>query len=86
MQLLSGSSPLRLATIFYCLRFETYFSSPPSALRATVRIFVPASTLEPPFRDYMNQKAEEQTFLEAVNRKRLVKTLHAGKSVCSSEL
>jgi hypothetical protein len=40
-----GPSPLELATIFYCLRFETSFSSPPTTRRVTVEVFDPASTL-----------------------------------------
>jgi hypothetical protein len=42
-QLFSSPSPLGLATIFYCLRFEIYFSSPPTTRRATVEVFDPAS-------------------------------------------
>jgi hypothetical protein len=33
-----------LATIFYCLRFETSFSWPPTTRRAMVEAFNPAST------------------------------------------
>jgi hypothetical protein len=40
----SGPTPLELATIFYCLSFETYFSSPPTIRRLTVEVFDPAST------------------------------------------
>jgi hypothetical protein len=43
-QSFSGPSPVGLATIFYCLRFETSFSSPPTTSRATVEVFDPAST------------------------------------------
>jgi hypothetical protein len=43
-QSFSGSSLLVLATIFYCLRFETSFSSPPTTRRVTVEVFDPAST------------------------------------------
>jgi hypothetical protein len=39
-----GSEPLGLATIFYCLRFETNFSSPPTTRRITVEVFDPAPT------------------------------------------
>jgi hypothetical protein len=48
-QSLSGPSPLGLATIFYCLRFETSFSSPPTTRRVTVEVFDPASTRVPSF-------------------------------------
>jgi hypothetical protein len=40
----SGLSPMRLVTIFYCLRFETSPLSPPTTRRATVEVFDPAST------------------------------------------
>jgi hypothetical protein len=40
-QSFSGSSPLGLATIFYCLRFD---SLTPTARRVTVEVFDPAST------------------------------------------
>jgi hypothetical protein len=40
----SGPSPVGLATIFYCPRFETSFSSPPTNHRVTVEVFDPAST------------------------------------------
>jgi hypothetical protein len=43
-QSFSGPIPVGLATIFYCLRFETSFSSPPTTRRATVEVFDPAST------------------------------------------
>jgi hypothetical protein len=43
-QSFSGPSPVELATIFYCLRFETSFSSPPTTRWATVEAFDPAST------------------------------------------
>jgi hypothetical protein len=39
-----GPSPLGLATIFYCLRFETSLLSPPTTRRVTVEVFDPAST------------------------------------------
>jgi hypothetical protein len=42
----SGPSPVGLAIIFYCLRFETSFMSPPATLRVTVEVFVTASTLD----------------------------------------
>jgi hypothetical protein len=42
---------------------------------------------EPLFREYLSPEEKEETFLEAVNRKRVVKTLQAGKdSVYSSEM
>jgi hypothetical protein len=41
-----GPSPLGLATIFYCLRFETPFSSPPMTRRFTVEVFETVSTRE----------------------------------------
>jgi hypothetical protein len=37
-------SPLVLTTIFYCLRFETSFSSPSTTRRVTVEVFDTAST------------------------------------------
>jgi hypothetical protein len=40
----SGPSAMGLVTIFYCLRFETSFSSPPTARRATVEVFESSST------------------------------------------
>jgi hypothetical protein len=40
----SGPSPVRLATIFYCLRFETSLLSPPTTRSVTVEVFDPAST------------------------------------------
>jgi hypothetical protein len=43
-QSFSGTIPLGLETIFYCLAFEISFSSPPTTLRVTVEIFDPAST------------------------------------------
>jgi hypothetical protein len=43
-QSFSVSSPLRLTTIFYCLRFETSFSSPFTTRRVTVEVFDLAST------------------------------------------
>jgi hypothetical protein len=43
-QSFSGPSPLGLTTIFYRLRFETSFSSPPTTRRVTVEVFDPAST------------------------------------------
>jgi hypothetical protein len=43
-QSFSAPSPLALVTIFYCLRFETSLSSPPTTLRVTVEVFEPAST------------------------------------------
>jgi hypothetical protein len=43
-QFFSGPSPFGLATIFYCLKFETSFSSPPTTLRVTVEVLDPAST------------------------------------------
>jgi hypothetical protein len=43
-QSFSGWSPLRLATVFYCLRLP--FSSPPTTRRVTVEVFDPASTRE----------------------------------------
>jgi hypothetical protein len=39
----TGPSPFVLVTIFYCLRFETSFSSPPATRRVTVEVFDPAS-------------------------------------------
>jgi hypothetical protein len=39
-----GPSPLGLETIFYCLRFETSFSSPRTTRRVAVEVFDPAST------------------------------------------
>jgi hypothetical protein len=44
LQSFSGPSPLGLATIFYCPRFETSFSSPPTTRRVTVEVFDPAFT------------------------------------------
>jgi hypothetical protein len=38
-QSFSGTSPVGLAVIFYCLRFETSFSSPPTTRRVTVEVF-----------------------------------------------
>jgi hypothetical protein len=38
-----GLIPMGLAAIFYCLRFETSFLSPPMTRRATVEVFDPAS-------------------------------------------
>jgi hypothetical protein len=35
-QSFSGPSPLGFVTIFYCLRFETSFSSPPTTRKVTV--------------------------------------------------
>jgi hypothetical protein len=46
-QSFSGPSSWRLATIFYCLRFETSFSSPPTTRSVTVEVFDPASTRVP---------------------------------------
>jgi hypothetical protein len=43
-QSFSGPSPLGLATIFYCLRFFTSFSSPPTTRRVTVEVFDPTAT------------------------------------------
>jgi hypothetical protein len=43
-QSFSGSSPVGLVTVFYCLRFETSFSSPPTTRCVTVEVFDPAST------------------------------------------
>jgi hypothetical protein len=40
----TGPSPFGPVTIFYCLKFETCFSSPPTTLRVTVEVFNPAST------------------------------------------
>jgi hypothetical protein len=45
-QSFSGTSPLGLVTIFYCLRFEIFLSSPPTTRRVTVQVFNPASTRE----------------------------------------
>jgi hypothetical protein len=45
-QSFSGPSPLGLATIFCCLRFETSFSSSPTTRRVTVEVFDSASTRE----------------------------------------
>jgi hypothetical protein len=42
-QSFSGPSPVGLVTIFYCLRFETSFLSPPTTHRATVEVFDRAS-------------------------------------------
>jgi hypothetical protein len=39
-----GPSPAGIGTIFYSLRFETSFSSPPTTRRVTVEVFDPAST------------------------------------------
>jgi hypothetical protein len=39
-----GPSSVGLPTIFYCLKFETSFSSPPTTRRATVEVHDPAST------------------------------------------
>jgi hypothetical protein len=44
VQSFSGPSLLGLATIFYCLRFETSFSSPLTTRRVTVEVFDSAST------------------------------------------
>jgi hypothetical protein len=44
-QSFSGPSSVGLVTIFYCLRFETSFSSPPRTRRATVGVLDPASLL-----------------------------------------
>jgi hypothetical protein len=44
VQCFSGPSPLELATIVYCLRFETFFSSPPITGRVTLEVFDPFST------------------------------------------
>jgi hypothetical protein len=46
-----GPSPLGLATILYCLRFETSFSLPSTTRRVMVEVFYPAST-----RDLSNPK------------------------------
>jgi hypothetical protein len=43
-QSFSGSSPLGLPPIFYSLRFETSFSSPPTTRRVTVGVFDLTST------------------------------------------
>jgi hypothetical protein len=43
-QSFSSPSPLGLATIFYCIRFETFFSLPPTTRRATEEVFNTAST------------------------------------------
>jgi hypothetical protein len=43
-QSFSGPSPVGLVAIFYCLRFKTSFSSPPTTRRVTVEVFDPAST------------------------------------------
>jgi hypothetical protein len=43
-QSFSSPSPLGLAAIFYCLRFETSLFSPPTTLKATVEVFDHAST------------------------------------------
>jgi hypothetical protein len=45
-QLFSGPNPMRISNIFYCLKFETSFSSPPTTRRATVKVFDPASIRE----------------------------------------
>jgi hypothetical protein len=50
-QFFSGQSPLRLATIFYCLRCETYFSSPPTTCRVTTEVTDSASTRSTPLTD-----------------------------------
>jgi hypothetical protein len=41
-QSFSGPSPVGLVAIFYCLRFETSFSSPPTTRRVTVEVFDPS--------------------------------------------
>jgi hypothetical protein len=43
-QSFSGPSPLGLAAVIYCLRFEASVSSPPTTRRVTVEVFDPAST------------------------------------------
>jgi hypothetical protein len=43
-QSFSGPSPVGLVAIFYCLRFETSFSSPLTTRRVMVEVFDPAST------------------------------------------
>jgi hypothetical protein len=43
-QSFSVPSPVGLVTIFYCLRFETSFSSPPTTRRVTVEVFDPVFT------------------------------------------
>jgi hypothetical protein len=43
-QPISGPSSLGLTTIYCCLRFETFFSSPPKTRRVTVEVFDPAAT------------------------------------------
>jgi hypothetical protein len=46
-QSFSGQGPVRLVSIFYCLRFSRLsFSSPPTTRRATVEVFDPASEAE----------------------------------------
>jgi hypothetical protein len=45
-QSFSGPTPVGLVTIFYCLRFETSFPSPPATRRVTVEVFEPAATRE----------------------------------------
>jgi hypothetical protein len=52
-QFFLGPCPLGLATIFYCLRFETSFSSPPTTRRVTVEVFDPASTRGSPNSSYI---------------------------------
>jgi hypothetical protein len=42
----SSRSPVGLAIIFYCLRFDTSFLSPPTIRRATVEVFDPASKVK----------------------------------------
>jgi hypothetical protein len=43
----SGPSPVGLATIFYCLRYETSLFSSPTTRRAMVEVFNCASTQDP---------------------------------------
>jgi hypothetical protein len=53
-QSFSDSSPVGLATVFYCLRFETSILSRPTTRRATVEVFNPVSTRDLWMRSYLN--------------------------------
>jgi hypothetical protein len=43
-QSFSGPHPVRLATVFYCFRFETFVFFASTTRNATVEVFYPAST------------------------------------------
>jgi hypothetical protein len=62
-QSFSGPSPVRLATIFYCLRLKTSLLSPPMTRRATLEVFDPATTRD----TVLKQKRKQMQKLTAGN-------------------